>query len=274
MKEEITAIQKLVDMLIEFSVSYGFQVVGAMVILVLGTLVAGWVAKALLRVMLNKNIDITLSNFMANVVKIMVIGFAVIIALGKFGITIAPFIAAVGAAAFGASFALQGPLSNYSAGLVIILTRPFVVGNTIEVAGVSGVVEEIKLATTVLTDEEGEIITIPNKKIIGEILHNSSECKIVQGQIGISYGSSPEKAVAIIRQILAGNDDVSNENDPIVGISRFADSGIDIGFRYWVPTVKYYSTAYAVNLSVFNALTREGIEIPFPQREIKILSKD
>lgn len=272
MKEEFTAIQKFIDMGIEFGVNYGFQVIGAIVILILGMVLAGWVAKLILGVMQKKDIDITLSMFLAGVVKILIISFAVIIALGKFGITIAPFIAAVGAVAFGASFALQGPLSNYGAGLVIIMTRPFTVGNTIAVAGVSGVVEEIKLATTLLTDEEGELITIPNKSIIGEILHNSLENKIVQGSIGISYDSDPDQAISVIQSVLAANKDVNTENDPIVGIENFGDSSINIGFRYWVPTTKYYKMSYVVNLSVFKALKENDIDIPFPQREIKILS--
>ena len=273
MKDEITAIQKLIDTLIEFCVSYGFQVLGAVVILILGMAAANWAAKLLLGVMQKKNIDITLSTFFSSVVKILIIGFTVIIALGKFGITIAPFVAALGAAAFGASFALQGPLSNYSAGLVIIITRPFVVGNTVDVAGVSGVVAEIKLACTILTDEEGEEITIPNKKIIGEILHNSRENKIVAAAIGISYDSSPEKAISIIQDVLAGNKNVAKEKDPIVGISGFGDSCVDIGYRYWAPTASYHATAYAVNLDVFNALKKNDIDIPFPQREVKIISQ-
>ena len=273
MKDEITAIQKLIDTLIEFSVSYGFQVFGAIVILILGVAVASWAAKIILGLMQRKNIDITLSKFLSNIVKTLIIAFVIIIALGKFGITIAPFIAAIGALAFGASFALQGPLSNYGAGLMIIMARPFLVGNTISVAGVSGVVEEIKLACTILSDEEGEIITIPNKSIIGEILHNSQENKIVRGVIGISYGSNPEKAISIIRDILSKKGDVNNEDDPIVGIKGFGDSSVDIGFRYWVPTVKYYNTSYAVNLAVFNALKENGIDIPFPQRDVRIVSK-
>ncbi len=273
MKEEFTAIQKFIDMGIEFGVSYGFQVIGAVVILILGMVVAGWVAKLIHGAMQKKDIDITLSKFLSNIVKVLIIAFAIIIALGKFGITIAPFIAALGAAAFGVSFALQGPLSNYGAGLVIIMTRPFTVGNTITVAGVSGVVEEVKLATTLLTDEEGELITIPNKSIIGEILHNSQENKIVQGSIGISYDSDPDEAISTIQSVLSANNEVNTENDPIVGIEEFGDSSVNIGFRYWVPTHKYYNTAYAVNLAVFKALKETQIDIPFPQREIKILSK-
>ncbi|MFH2060939.1 MAG: hypothetical protein ABIJ59_18870 [Pseudomonadota bacterium] len=178
MKDEITAVQTMIDTLIEFSVSYGFQVLGAIIILVLGLIVGSQVGKFLFNLMQRKNIDITLAKFMSGVAKILIIAFAVIISLGKFGITIAPFIAAIGAAAFGASFALQGPLSNYSAGLVII-----------------------------------------------------------------------------------------------IGISEFADSSVNIGFRYWVPTIKYFNTAYAVNLAVFKAFNENNINIPFPQRDVRMISK-
>jgi small conductance mechanosensitive channel len=273
MKDEITAVQTMIDKLIEFAVSYGFQVVGAIVILILGILVGSYAGKLLYDLMQRKNIDVTLSKFLANILKILVIAFAILISLGKFGITIAPFIAALGAAAFGASFALQGPLSNYMAGLIIIMTRPFTVGNTISVAGVSGIVEEVKLAATILSDEEGETITIPNKSILGEILHNSQENKIVQGLIGISYDSDPDKAIRLIKEILVSHDDVVSQKDPIIGIKGFGDSSIDIGFRYWVPTASYFSTSYAVNLQVFNAFKDNGIDIPFPQREVKILSE-
>ena len=135
-------------------------------------------------------------------VKGIIFGFAFIVTIGKFGITIAPLIAALAATAFGASFATQSPLANYGAGLVIILTRPFVVGNTIKVTDVSGIVDEVKLGATILTDEDGVKITIPNKHIVGEIIHNSRERRIVEEIVGISYDSDPEKAIQIIKEAL------------------------------------------------------------------------
>lgn len=273
MEEELTAIQKLIDTAIEFCVNYSFQVLGAIIILILGVMVSNWVAKILLSLFEKKKLDITLSKFLAGVAKILVLVFAILIALGKFGITIAPFIAALGALAFGASFAIQGPLSNYGAGLTIILTRPFVVGNTITVADVSGVVEEIQLACTILTNEDGVKITIPNKHIVGEILHNSRENKIVESVIGISYDSDAEKAVKQVRQILGKFEDVQQKPRPQVGIQEFADSSINIGYRYWVPTVKYFQVSYEVNSAVYKALQEAGINIPFPQRDLHIISQ-
>jgi small conductance mechanosensitive channel len=273
MQEEIKTVQKLINMIIDFFVNYSFQVIGAILVLIIGVLVARSVASFLLKLFERKNIDVTLSKFTAAAVKGIVIGFAIIIALGKFGITIAPFIAALAAMAFGASFAIQGPLANYGAGLVIILTRPFVVGNTITVSGVSGIVDEINLGTTILKDEDEVKITIPNKHIVGEILHNSEEKRIVEEVVGISYDSDPEKAIQIIKEALNEFEEISKEPPPKVGIQKFGDSSIDIGLRYWIPSQKYFKTLYQVNLSVYKQLKEKDIEIPFPQRDVHIVSR-
>ena len=211
-------VQKILGIVIDFFVNYSFQVVAAVFILIAGFIVARSVASFLMKRFERKNFDITLSKFTIGALKITIISFAIIIALGKFGITIAPFIAALAAMAFGASFAIQGPLSNYGAGLVIILTRPFVVGNTISVAGTSGVVEEIKLGATILTNEDGVTITIPNKHVVGEILHNSEERKIVEAIVGISYGSDPEKAIRSVKKALDGFQEISKDTAHQVGI--------------------------------------------------------
>jgi len=272
MQDEMQTIEKILGIVIDFFVNYSFQVVAAVLVLVAGFIVARSVASFLMKLFERKNFDITLSKFTISALKITIISFAIIIALGKFGITIAPFIAALAALAFGASFAIQGPLSNYGAGLVIILTRPFVVGNTITVAETSGVVEEIKLGSTILTDEDGVTITIPNKHIVGEILYNSEERKIVEEVVGISYGSDPEKAIRIVKKALDGFQEISKDPVPQVGIQEFGDSSINIGFRYWVPTKSYFQTLYSVNFAIYKGLKEGSIEIPFPQRDVHVVS--
>ena len=273
MEEEIQAVQKIVDLIIDFFVRYSFQVAGAIIVLLVGWIVARAIGSFVLRFLEKRKLDITFSRFIASTVKLIVIAFAFIVALGKFGISIAPFIAAGAAIAFGASFAIQGPLANYGAGLVIIFTRPFVVGNTITVAGVSGVVEEVKLGATILTDEDGVRITIPNKHVVGEILHNSEEWRIVEEVVGISYESDPEEAIRITTQTLGGIEKVSQDPPPQVGIQKFGDSSIDIGLRYWVPSKRYFLTLYEVNLAVYKNLKEGGVEIPFPQRDVRIVSE-
>lgn len=268
--EAVSSLQTLIDMVIKFFVSYSFQVIGAVIILFVGMLVGRWVAGLVAKLCEKAGLTITLSKFLASVGKFLVLAFAVIIALGKFGITITPFIAAIGAAAFGATYAIQGPLSNYGAGLAIILGRPFIIGDTIKVAGVSGVVDEIKMACTNLKNEDGIRIMIPNKHIVGEILYNSGKNRVVESSVGISYHDDPEKAIKVLLDLLDASEEVVADPPPMVGIEQFGDSSVNIGYRYWVPSQKYFRNSYATNIGVYRALKEAGITIPFPQREVLV----
>jgi len=270
MEIELETIQQIYNVVVEFIINYSFQILGAIIILIVGAKLAGWLGRLVTNLCEKKNVDITLAKFLGNVVKILTLTFVIIIAIGKFGISIAPFIAALGAIAFGASFAISGPVSNYGAGLVIILSRPFVIGDTITINNVSGLVEEIHLATTILTTEDDEKITIPNKHIIGEILLNSFNNRIVESSVGISYQDDPEKAIAVIREALSRIDDICSEPPPQIGIEAFGESSIDLGMRYWVPTKKYFQTLYRGNLVVHKALKEAQITIPFPQRDVNL----
>jgi small conductance mechanosensitive channel len=274
MESQITTLQKLINTVIEFCVNYSFQVIGAIIILLVGLFVARWVASLILKLCQKKKLDVTLVKFLASFIKALIIGFAVVLALGKFGITIAPFIAAIGALVFGATYAIQGPLSNYGAGLAIILGRPFVVGDAISVKDVNGVVNDIKLANTTLVTEDGVRVIIPNRHIVGEILWNSKNQRIIEATVGISYGDDPEKAISVIRETLKSFSDIVDEPAPQIGIDEFADSSVNIALRYWVPTGKYFQTKYDVNLAVFKALKDNKITIPFPQRDVHMISSD
>jgi len=273
MKEEIETMQNLINIVIEFIVTYSFQILGAIIILIIGIIVARWVSRLVMRLCEKNNIDVVLTKFLGSAVKITVIVFVLIIALGKFGISIAPFIAALGALAFGVSFALQGPLSNYGAGLMIIMTRPFTIGNTITIKEFSGVVEDITLSYTTLSTEDGERITIPNKHIVGEVLKNSFENKVVETTIGISYQDNHQKAIEVIQETLKKFPQISQEPAPQIGIQEFADSAISIGMRYWVPTKQYFKTQYEVNLAAYQALKDAKITIPFPQHDVHIIEQ-
>ena len=266
----VSTLEQLIDILLEFIVSYSFQVIGAIIILVIGIMIARWASKIVIKLCEKKEIDITLRKFLSDVIKILILVFVAIICLGKFGISVAPFIATLGAITLGISLALQGLFANYAAGLIIILTRPFVIGNTIAINNITGVVEEVKLVATILSSEDGEQITVPNKHIIGEILYNSFAYKVVESSVGISYANDPEKAIAIVREVMKKHSQISSDPAPQIGIQEFADSSINIGLRYWTPTKKYYQTQYDVNLSVFRALKKEHISIPFPQRDVHI----
>ncbi len=264
--------EKLKDTVIEYIVKYGFQVLGGIIILIVGFKLAEWAAQILTDLCHKKKIDVTLTKFLAGLLKAVILVFVCLMALEKFGVTINPLIAAASAAIFGASFAIQAPLSNYAAGLSVILSRPFVVGNTITVNGVSGVVDEVKLPCTILSTGDGEKITIPNKDIVGHILHNSAEYKVVEGAVGISYNDDPQRAIDIIKGVLKKFPKISQSHAPQIGIQSFGDSSVNIGLRYWAPTKEYYQVLYAVNLEVYRALKEGKISMPYPQREVRMLS--
>jgi len=271
---DLKGVEQISRIAIDFLVNYSFQVIGAILILLAGLVVSRWVARLAVAMGERRDIDITLRLFLGNIARLVVLGMFVVIALGNFGIELTPLVAAIGAAAFGLTLAIQGPVSNFGAGVAIILGRPFTVGNTIMINDISGIVEEVKLSATNLATEDGEKITIPNKHIIGEILTNSFDYKVVEGCVGIDYSSDPEAAIAIVRRSLESVEGVTQDPAPQIGIQGFGDSSIDIGMRYWVQTPRYYQTMYATNLTVFKNLLAGGIQIPFPRRDVQILGAD
>jgi len=274
MEKEIQQAQAIYNMIAEFFVNYSFQILGALIIMVLGILVGRKIGKIVLGLCEKKELDVTLSRFASSAAKLTIIVMAAVIALGKVGISVTPFVAAIGALGLGAGLAMQGLLSNYGAGLNIILTRPFVVGDTIQVKGVAGLVKEVHLAYTLLADEDDVEIAIPNKHIIGEIIHNSKADTLAEETVGISYDSDPGQAIEVIQKALTDTDGVSTDKPPQVGIEDFADSSINIGIRFWAPTTSYFDTRFRANAAIFKALKTAEIDIPFPQREVRMLNQD
>jgi len=273
-EKELEQAQAIYKLITEFFINYSFQILGAIIIMLLGFLVAKKVSNLVFRLCERKELDITLSRFVASTTKILVIVMVAIIALGKVGISVTPFVAAIGALSLGAGLAIQGLLSNYGAGLNIILARPFVVGDTIRIQNVIGQVKEVHLAYTLLSDEDDVEITIPNRHIVGEIISNSHADTLAEETIGIAYDSDPEKAVKVIIEALEKVENISDTRKPLVGIEDFADSSINIGIRFWAPTSSYFETRYRANAAIYSALLVANITIPFPQREIRILTEE
>lgn len=244
-----------IETLQAFAIQYGFQILGALVFLLIGLKVANWTGKRVAKLCEAKDMDVTLSRFMGSVVKVVVIAFVAVITLGNFGITIAPLIALAGASAFGATVAIQGPLSNYGAGLSIIMSRPFVVGNTITVKDMSGVVDEIKLAHTRLQGEDGEVITVPNKDIVGQVIVNSETRRVVQTKVVLAPDADVEKAINAI-EIALKDMNTEDMRDPQVGLHDFTYGGIVLGVRFWVPSSKYFERRYQANQAILDALVK------------------
>lgn len=271
MFEELEELQGVYQSIIQFLVEYSFQILGALIIVGVGYLISRKLSGAVERLMLAQKIDVTLSRFVSNSLYAILLTLVVLIALGKLGISITPLIAAVGAVSLGAGLALQGMLANYAAGFTIILTRPFVVGDTINVQGVTGVVDKVTLPYTLLVDEDEVQIQVPNRHIVGEILHNSATEKLVELEVGVAYDSDPHQVIEVISKALTGMTGVSEKRQPLIGIDSYGDSSINFGVRFWAPTESHFQTRYAANLSIFDALKTAGISIPFPQREVRLL---
>ena len=274
MEKELQQAEAIYKLVTEFFINYSFQMLGAIIVLFLGIFVARKVSSIVLKFCGRKELDVTLSRFIASTTKLIIIVMVAIIALGKVGISVTPFIAAIGALSLGAGLAMQGLLSNYGAGFNIILARPFVVGDTIRIQNVIGQVKEVHLAHTILSDEDNVEITIPNKHIVGEIISNSHSDTLAEETVGISYDSDYKKAISVIIEALESIDNMSEARKPQVGIEDFADSSVNIGIRFWAPTEHYFEMRYRANAAIYDALQAANITIPFPQREVRIFSDD
>jgi len=270
LKDEIDQVTNIYNIIIEFFTNYSFQLVGAVIIFIIGYMLAGKISAWVLRLCQQNKLDITLSQFLANTTKMLIVIMITIVSLGKLGISVTPFIAAIGAVSLGAGLALQGLLANYAAGFNIIIIRPFVVGDTITVHGVTGVVEEVLLAYTVLKNEDDVTITVPNKHIVGEILHNSQHDSLLELKVGISYNHNPLEVIELLKETMLSLDIIGENRKLQIGIDEFSDSTITLAIRLWTPTVNLYATKYKAYASIYSALDQANITIPFPQRDVHI----
>jgi len=274
MDKELEEVGQFYNIVVEFITNYSFQIIGAIIIFIIGLIASKYIQKYTLKLLLKTSMDETISGFISNIIRVIIVVMMAILALGKLGISIGPFVAALGAVSLTAGLALQGSVSNFAAGVVLIATKPFKIGDTIKMHDVYGEVQEIKLAYTVLINEDKEQITIPNKYMIGDVLVNSFSYRIVEGSVGISYDSDVEKTIGLIRDVISTCRDTSNEQESIIGIENFGDSSINIAYRYWVLSDKFFKTQYEVNIKVLKSLKDSKITIPFPQREIKIINEN
>jgi small conductance mechanosensitive channel len=268
---DLAQIQKLSDTATEFLVNYSFQIMGAIVLFIIGAWIAGKIGEKIEKIMRGRNVDVTLSAFTGSMVKIILMVMVIVIVLGNLGVSVTPLLAAMGALGLGVGLAIQGMLSNYAAGFTIIITRPFVVGDTIQVRGVSGIVDEVLLGYTILINEDSVRIQIPNKLVVGEILHNSSDNSLIELSIGVAYDSDTQQVIELIRTALAKMEELKSGGEPIIGIDNFGDSSINFGVRFWAPTTKVFELRYAANKRIHDAILQAGVVIPFPQREITML---
>jgi len=252
-------------------IRYGFHLLGALVILAAGVFLARWAGMITGRWLGRQPMEPPVRILLVRIVRAVVLLFALVLALDKLGFQIAPLVAGIGVAGLGVGIALQGVLSNLVAGLSIIFTKPFRVGEYIELSGAHGQVVAIEVFSTTLVHADRSRVVIPNRRIVGEILHNFGTVRQLDLAVGVAYGTNLAQALAAVREILAGNPRVLRDPAPVVGVTALADSAITIGIRPWVPVADTAPAAAEIYQAVAEGFRARGIEIPLLQREVRML---
>jgi small conductance mechanosensitive channel len=262
--------ENLFQTLSDFGVNYGIKVVGAVVILIVGRIIAGVLRSGTLRGCRKAKIDETLALFFGRLVFIGVMLFTILAALSKFGVQTASFIAVLGAAGFAVGFAMQGSLSNFAAGVMLLVFRPFKVGDFVDAAGVAGTVKEIALFTTTMATPDNVQIIVGNGSIFGSTIKNYSaydtrRCDLL---VGIGYSSDIQKAIEVLEGLIKADERVLGEPAHQIAVSELADSSVNFVVRMWCAKENYWGLKFDMTRAIKEAFDQNGIEIPFPQRTI------
>ena len=260
------------DKIATFVVEQGPALLGALLIVVAGLIASKWISRLLSGWLSRRQLEPPVRMLMTRLVALVVILFSLLIAVGTVGINIMPLVTGIGVVGVGVSLAMQGVLGNLVAGLLIIFTKPFRVGEYISIVGVQGQVDTIELFNTVLLHPDRSRVVIPNRKIAGEILHNYGTIRQLDLSVGVSYDTNIPATLALVRDILSKNSRVLKELAPGIGVSALADSSINIAVKPWVSVGDYGPAGAEINQAIVERFREQGISIPVPQREIRILN--
>lgn len=271
--ENIAALEQIQSTAIDLAFKFGPKLVVACLILLAGYFVGRWIGRATEGLLQKMELDVTLRILLVRLVRVLVLGLFGVLALQNLGVELLPLIAGLGVAGAGLALAMQGVLSNLAAGLTIIFTRPFKVGEYISIVGEEGQVEAISLFSTILSHPDLSRVVIPNRKIAGEILHNYGQIRQVNLTVGVAYDTDLNAALARIDGLLAANPLVLRQPAPLIQVAALADSSINIAIRPWVSVEAFATVASEINRAVLASFREGGIVIPFPQREIRLLGQ-
>jgi small conductance mechanosensitive channel len=235
--------------------------------------IARWLGDLAERRMARSGVDLPIRKLGVRVLKLVVLLFAVVVALDKFGFQIAPLVAGIGVAGIGIGLALQGLLTNLVAGLTIILTKPFRIGEYVEVTGVNGNVSSIELFSTTLVHSDFSRVIIPNRKIAGEILHNFGSMRQVTLTVGIPHSGDLPQALGTVRAVLAANPGVLTDPAALVGIGEVTDVAIKIRIQPWVAAADAGSLELRLYEELIEAFRKRGIATPLPRQEVRMIDE-
>jgi small conductance mechanosensitive channel len=259
------------DTLVDLAIRFGPKLLVAILILTAGFFVAGWVGRAIERGLRRLDLEPPVVQLLTRVARVLVVGLFAIMALQNLGVELLPLIAGLGVAGAGIALATQGVLSNMVAGLTIIFTKPYRVGEYISIVGVEGQVEAITLFNTELTHPDRSRIIVPNRKVVGEILHNYGRIRQSDVRVGVAYESDIPLALGAIGDLVRANPRVLADPAPVIQVVMLADSAVQIAVKPWVAVSDYGAVAGELNVSLLEELRRRGIGIPYPQREVRLI---
>ena len=267
---------QLLDLLQTKGVDFGINLIIALAIFYFGKLVVSIVVRGLRKVMQRQEVDKTLETFVCNLVRMVLLVIIIIAAIGQLGIQTTSFIAIFGAAGLAVGLALQGSLSNFAAGVLIVLFRPYRVGDFIEAAGISGVVEQVQILTTVLRTGDNKQIIVPNGQIMDSIITNYSanETRRVDMVVGVSYDDDLDKVRSTIEELVAAEDRILDEPACTIAVSALADSSVNFVVRPWVKTADYWGVMFDMTEAIKKRFDKEGISFPFPQQDVHLYKVD
>lgn len=264
--------EEMVDKLYGYVAQYGLSFVAAILIFVVGKWLAHLVANIIEKLLIKTKVEKTLASFAKHITYTALLVFVIIAALGKLGVQTTSFIAVIGAAGLAIGLALQGSLANFAAGILLIIFKPFKVGDFIEAGGTMGTVKEIQIFCTVLDHFDNRRIVIPNSKITNDNITNFSaiEKRRVDLVFGISYSDNIKTAKEALEKVVASDDRVLKDPKPVVAVSELGDSSVNLVCRPWVKPQDYWSVYFDTLEKGKIALEKNGITIPFPQRDVHI----
>ena len=272
MTNQLAALEQAKATIIDLSIKYGPKVLVAILILIVGFFVGRWIGKVLDRWLEKLRLEPPVRLLIVRLIRTLVLLLFLIMALDNLEVKVTPVLAGLGVAGAGVALAMQGVLGNLVAGLTIIFTKPFKVGEYVSMLGVEGRVEAIDLFATKLSHADLSRVVVPNRKIVGEILHNYGQIRQLELNVGVAYATDLNRALATINEVLRNNPRVLKEPVAIVGVTTFADSSINIAVKPWVKVPDFGPAAAEINKSIVEKFREAKVEIPFPQREIRILS--
>ncbi len=253
-------------------IQYGVNIISALLILFIGNLIVKGVANSVSKVLHKKKMDKAVIEFIHGLVRYLLFVIVLIAALGRVGVQTASVVAVIGAAGLAIGLALQGSLSNFAAGVLIVAFRPFKSGDYVEIGGVAGSVDSIQIFQTVLTTPDNKMVVVPNGSVIGSPITNYSRhaTRRVDLMIGVSYGANLQQTKELLTKICESDERVLKEPGIQVGVHTLADSSVNFVVRPWVKTADYWSVYFDLMQAIKEGLDKEGIEIPFPQMDVHL----